>query len=35
MNGESSVLADIDGAGATNGAGERKSATRRGEEVRR
>jgi dolichol-phosphate mannosyltransferase len=35
MNGESTVLADIDGAGARNGAGEHKSATLRGEEAKR
>jgi dolichol-phosphate mannosyltransferase len=35
MNGESTVLADIDGAGARNGVGEHKSATLRGEEAKR
>jgi len=32
MNGESSVLADIDGAGTKNGAGKHGSASRRDEE---
>ena len=35
MNGESSVLADIDSAGVRNGAEKHRSATRRGEEARR
>jgi dolichol-phosphate mannosyltransferase len=35
MNGESSVLADIDSAEARNGAGEHRSATLRGEEAKR
>jgi hypothetical protein len=35
MNGESSVLADIDGAGTKNGAGKHRSASRQDEEARR
>jgi dolichol-phosphate mannosyltransferase len=35
MNGESSLLADIDGAAARNGSDEHKSATLRGEEAKR
>jgi dolichol-phosphate mannosyltransferase len=35
MNGESNFLAEIDGAGAKNGAGKHRSASRRDEEARR